>query len=180
MDELIPILKDGFPWLAGGLFCLSLIFECSKIEISPWTSLFTWISKLITKDVKDEIDAKIIEVKTEMNNTNKRLDDIVYIKSARYQEIIDGLKQMSEKLEEMAKEADDKEMMRLRWEILSFARDLRSDTKFSQDDFHHIFEANDKYHRIIDKRNFVNGVIDADMRYVNEVYQKRLESNDFA
>ena len=179
MEDLIPILKDGFPWLAGGLFALSLIFECTKIKISPWTWLFTWISKLITKGVKDEIDTKISDVNVEMSNINKRLDDIVYIKSAHYQEITDGLKQMADKLEDMAKDSDDKEMMRLRWEILSFARSLKNGDKYSQDEFYHIFEANDKYHRIIAKRNFVNGVIDADMKYVNEVYQKCLEKNDF-
>ena len=180
MDELIPIVKDSFPWLAGGLFCLSLIFECTKIKISPWTWLFSWIAKIITKDVSAEVDSKIDCVNKEMTDINKRLDDIVYIKSAHYQEITDGLKLMADKLEEMARDNDDKEMMRLRWEILSFARSLKNGDKYSQDEFYHIFEANDKYHRIIAKRNFVNGVIDADMRYVNEVYQKCLESNDFA
>lgn len=180
MEELIPILKDGFPWLAWGLFGLSIIFEWTKIKISPWTWLFSWISKIITKDVATEVDLKIDNVNKEMNDINKRLDDIVYIKSAHYQEIIDGLNQMTKSLEDMAKDSDDKEMMRLRWEILSFARSLKNGDKYSQDEFYHIFEANDKYHRIIAKRNFVNGVIDADMKYVNEVYQKCLENNDFA
>lgn len=180
MDELIPIIKDSFPWLAGGLFGLSLVFEFSKIKINPWKWLFSQFAKLITKDVNEEIDIKISGVNTEMSNINKRLDDIVYIKSTHYQEITDGLKLMAEKLEEMAKDNDDKEMMRLRWEILSFARSLKNGDRYSQDEFYHIFEANDKYHRIIEKRNFVNGVIDADMRYVNEVYQKCLESNSFA
>ena len=179
MEELIPILKDSFPWLAWGLFGLSIIFEWTKIKISPWTWLFSWISKIITKDVATEVDLKIENVNKEMNDINKRLDDIVYIESAHYQEITDGLKQMTEKLEDMAKDSDDKEMMRLRWEILSFARSLKNGDKYSQDEFYHIFEANDKYHRIIAKRNFVNGVIDADMKYVNEVYQKCLEKNDF-
>lgn len=179
MEELIPILKDGFPWLAWGLFGLSIIFEWTKIKISPWTWLFSWISKIITKDVATEVDLKIDNVNKEMNDINKRLDDIVYIKSAHYQEIIDGLGQMTKRLDDMAKDSDDKEMMRLRWEILSFSRSLKNGDKYSQDEFYHIFEANDKYHRIIEKRGFINGIIDADMKYVNEVYQKCLGCNDF-
>lgn len=180
MEELIPILKDGFPWLAWGLFGLSIVFEWTKIKISPWTWLFSWISKIITKDVSKEVDLKIDNVNKEMNDINKRLDDIVYIKSTHYQEITDGLKQMADKLEEMAMNNDDSEMKKLRWDILTFAREVRSGVKFSQVEYHHIFEANDKYHSIIDKRGFTNGVIDADMIYINEMYQKCLENNDFA
>lgn len=169
MEQLMELAKGNLlPWIAVVLLILSWVFEVSKIKISPWSWLFGQIAQLITKDVKKEI-----------TDVNKRLDDIVYIKSTHYQEIIEGLGKTASIMEEIWQAIDENEMNRLRWEILSFADSLRSGNIHSIDAFRHIIEVNDKYHRIIDKRGFVNGVIDAEMAYITEEYKRHLKENDF-
>ena len=161
MKEVIALLEDSLPWVATILFGLSLVVEFTKIKFNPWSWLFDIIAKALTKDI------------------DKRLDEIVNVKSAHYQEIIDTLNKTTAAIADMNKTIDSNEMARLRWEILAFADSCRSGNKHSKDAFHHIIESNDKYHAIIDKHGFVNGVIDAEMAYILSVYQERLATNDF-
>ena len=154
MEEVITLLRDSFPWVATILFGLSLVVEFTKIKFNPWSWLFGAISKALTKDI------------------DKRLDEIVNGKSAQYQEIIDTLNKTTAAIADMNKTIDGNEMARLRWDILSFADSCRSGNIHSKDAFHHIIESNDKYHMIINKHGFVNGVIDAEMAFILDTYKE--------
>ena len=197
MGELIDLAKDNIPWVGTLLIFLSIFFEFSKIKINPLSWAFRKLSEKATEDVRKE--NKVIH--QENLDINKRLDDVVYVKSRHYEEIcqwrndindiVKGLdavntkvaetiNNINSKLDEMYESQDENEMNRLRWEILSFADDLKSGHKHSCDSFHHVMEVNDKYHRIIAKRGFSNGVIDAEMEYIKNVYKKLLENNDFS
>lgn len=197
MKELIGLVQDNVPWLAVVLVCLSFVFEFSKVKVNPWSWMFKTFKNKMTEDIQKDN----ITIHKENADINKRLDEVVYIKSEHYKEIvqwkddmssivkgledvnakiIDAIDNINAKLDEMYQSQDENEMVRLRWEILSFADSCRSGNKHSKDAFHHIIEGNDKYHRIIDKRGFVNGVIDAEMEYIVQTYQKCLEENDFA
>lgn len=197
MKELISLAQDNIPWLFYTLVFLSIFFEFSKIKINPLSWLFKTLSKKITEDIEKD-NAKIHK---ENADINQRLDDVVYTKSRHYEEIvqwrqdigeivkglesvnvkiIETIDNINSKLDEMYESQDENEMNRLRWEILSFADSLKSGDKHSQDAFHHIIEVNDKYHRIIAKRGYTNGVIDTEMEYVKETYKKLLEDNDFS
>ena len=197
MRELIELAQNNIPWLAVVLVVASLFFEFSKIRINPLTWLFKEFQKKILEEDVKEHEA----IHKENVDINKRLDEVVYIKSKHYQDIVkwqsatDGdvndlkvitsqmvtmMNEISTKLDKMYEDQDANEMVRLRWEILSFADSCRSGNKHSKDAFHHIIESNDKYHRIIEKRGFVNGVIDAEMEYIKEAYHHCCDTDDFA
>lgn len=150
ITEVITLLQDSFPLVAAVLFGLSLVVEFTKIKFNPWSWLFDTIATALTKSI------------------DKRLETIV-----------ETLSQTTAAIADMNKTIDSNEMARLRWEILAFADSCRSGNKHSKDAFHHIIESNDKYHAIIDKHGFVNGVIDVEMAYILSVYQERLATNDF-
>ena len=197
MEELINLAQDNIPWLAVVLLVITGVFEFSKIRVNPWSWMFKTIKTKMTEDIQKDNDS----IHQENADINKRLDEVVYVKSEHYKEIVQwrndvnevvkGLESMNskivgaidklyEKLDEMYQGQDENEMVRLRWEILSFADSCRSGSKHSKDAFHHIIESNDKYHKIIEKRGFVNGVIDAEMEYILDIYKECLESNNFA
>lgn len=180
MKDLISLAQENIPWVATILIIVSFVFEFSKIKINPWSWMFKYFKKKITEDIHNE--------NTEIN---KRLDEVVYVKSKHYDEIVNGLSSLNqrlidtmecvnEKLDEMYHSQDENEMIRLRWEILSFADSCKSGMNHSKDAFHHIIETNDKYHRIIEKRNFVNGVIDAEMDYIMSTYRELRDKDGFA
>lgn len=95
------------------------------------------------------------------NGTNERLDKI------------------ETTLSNLSETIDENEMTRLRYEILSFANTCKTGGKHSKDEFHHIIEINDKYHRIIQKRGYVNGLIDAEMDFILDTYRKCRDIDDF-
>ncbi len=197
MRELIELAQDNIPWLAVVLVVASLFFEFSKIKINPLTCLFKAFQKKILEEDHKEHEA----IHKENLDINRRLDEVVNIKSKHYQDIVKWqdttngdvsdlklitsqiiakMDDIGAKLDQMYKDQDSNEMARLRWEILSFAESCRSGRKHSKDAFHHIIESNDKYHRIIEKRGFVNGVIDAEMEYILEAYHHCCDADDFA
>ena len=179
MKELIGLAQDNIPWITTMLIAISFVFEFSKIKLNPWSWIFKHLKKKLTEDIHDENMA-----------INKRLDKVVYVKSKHYDEIVEGLNNMNQKivdaigsmnskLDEMYQCQDENEMVRLRWEILSFADSCKGGSKHSKDAFHHIIETNDKYHKIIEKRNFTNGVIDAEMDYIMSTYRELRDKDGF-
>lgn len=197
MSQLIELAQDNIPWLAVVLVFVSVFFEFSKIKLNPLSWMFKEFKRKLMEDANKEHEV----IHKENADINRRLDEVVNIKSKHYQEIVkwqnatdedvNDLKiitsqmvtmmdEISTKLDKMYEDQDANEMVRLRWEILSFADSCRSGNKHSKDAFHHIIESNDKYHRIIDKRGFVNGVIDAEMEYILEAYHHCCDADDFA
>jgi len=89
------------------------------------------------------------------------------------------LGELTEKIEKMDKKIDDNEIYRLRWEILDFANSCRNKRKHSKEEFDHIIDANAKYHKILDSREQKNGQIDADYKYIMELYNRCSKENSF-
>ena len=196
MSQLIELAQDNIPWLAVVLVVVSVFFEFSKIKLNPLSWLFKAVQKKILEDAQKEHDI----LHKENADINRRLDEVVYVKSKHYDEIvkwqghtnddvndlkivttkiIEKMDEIGKKIDSMYEDQDANEMTRLRWEILSFADSCRSGSKHSKDAFHHIIENSDKYHKIIAKRGFVNGVIDAEMEYILETYHHLSETDDF-
>ena len=94
-------------------------------------------------------------------------------------EMMEMVKDLSSKVEEQGARIDDNERDRIRYEILDFANSCRNKRRHSIDEFEHIFEINDKYHEILERRKEKNGRIDRDMKYIQELYIKNQENDDF-
>lgn len=89
---------------------------------------------------------------------------------------IDGLVEKVDKIDQdvMTNEKD-----RIRWEILDFANSCRNNRKHTRDEFQHIAALNDKYKDLLEKTNDKNGVFEIEYNYIQKLYAKRLEKNDF-
>ena len=196
MNQLIELAQDNIPWIGTLFIFLSIFFEFSKIKINPLSWMFKALSQKITEDIHKEN----VAIHKENEDINKRLDEVVNVKSEHYKDIVKWQKEtdkevsdlqslnakimelmdnVNSKIDEMRTHQDENEMHRMRWEILSFADSLKGGNKHSKDAFHHIFDINAKYHKIIEKRKFVNGVIDIEMEYITETYMELSKTDDF-
>lgn len=71
------------------------------------------------------------------------------------------------------------EIDRIRYEILSFSNSCRKKQKHTRDEFVHIIELNQKYHRLIAEKQIKNGQLDIEYEFIESVYKKCLENNSF-
>ena len=74
---------------------------------------------------------------------------------------------------------DDNEIDRIRWEILEFSNSCRSGKRHTKEEFDHVINLNQKYHRILDEREEENGQVDLAFEYIRKIYCKCLENNSF-
>lgn len=74
---------------------------------------------------------------------------------------------------------DNNEIDRIRWEILDFANSCRNKHRHTREEFLHIINLNEKYHKILDERGMTNGQIDIEYEYIEGLYRKCLEENSF-
>lgn len=88
-------------------------------------------------------------------------------------------KDLNEKINSIEKEVqdisfkvDENEISRIRHEILSFANLCRQGLEHTKDDFLHIIEINEKYHKILDNRKLTNGVLDEEFLTIKKYYEK--------
>lgn len=89
------------------------------------------------------------------------------------------LGRLEAKLDSISDTVDDNEIDRIRWEILEFANSCRNHKKHTYDEFVHIIALNEKYHKILKKRDMTNGQIDAEYTYILALFTKCQEENDF-
>lgn len=93
--------------------------------------------------------------------------------------LMERLDDQDEKMDELRDSIDDNEIDRIRWEILVFANSCREGQRHTLDEFDHIIELNEKYHKILKRRNLTNGKIDLEYRYIVKIYENCQATNDF-
>lgn len=88
-------------------------------------------------------------------------------------------KKVLEKMEILSKKMTDHEIDQLRWNILDFANSCRQGRRHTKDEFEHVIKAHTDYMRILKENNMENGQVDADYKYIEEIYHKCMKNNDF-
>lgn len=149
MDTLIDFIL-GLESVAFVLGLLSVFFEISKIKINPLSSLFKWIGSKTNQDIEKKLDA-----------------------------VKEDVKELEGKIEKVDEKVDHSDVNRLRWEILNFSAECRQRQRHTRDQFVHVIESNEEYHTILEERGEQNGVLDAEFKYISELYDKCLRENDF-
>lgn len=86
---------------------------------------------------------------------------------------------IADQVETLQEDVDANEKDRIRWEILDFANSCRNGRNHSHDEFKHIVELHDKYEALLAKTGDKNGVFNAEYEWIQELYKKRLDKNDF-
>lgn len=129
------------------------------------------IKRTHTHDI-DELEKKATERKhqseTIVATWKHELDNIIEMLSMIRQEATDReMKQMQREIKDM------------RYKIIRFSKELRCNDPKSKDEFNHIFETIDDYHKVLDELEMENGQIDIEVQYINSKYMLLLETNGF-
>ena len=124
--------------------------EFTKIKVNPLSAIFNWIGGKINAPMIRRID----ELSKKQDEQKKAIEDLQDTQ-------------------------DDNEIDRIRWEILDFANSCKQKKRHTLDEFDHIIELNEKYHRILKRRNLTNGKIDLEYNYIVQIYKKCQEENSF-
>lgn len=88
-------------------------------------------------------------------------------------------KRLNEKVDKLSRQMTDHEIDQLRWNILDFANSCRQGRRHTKDEFEHVIKAHTDYMRILKENNMENGQVDADYKYIEEIYHKCMKNNDF-
>lgn len=132
------------------VFALASIIEITPIKWDPLTSILSWFGNRINKTLSKEVAG-----------------------------LSDSVKEQAKKVDALDAKIDMNEIDHIRWEILNFANSCRHEQKHSKDEFEHIINLHQKYGEILDSRNLKNGLISLEYEYIEEIYKRRLEKNDF-
>ena len=82
-------------------------------------------------------------------------------------------------VQKISNDIDENEKDRIRWQVLDFASSCRDGRLHTKDEFQHIIALNDKYQKLLQKTNDSNGYFDEQYKYIQNIYHKRQEKNDF-
>ena len=133
---------------------LSVFIQISPIKINPWSKLFKWIGKIITEESNKKIDS----LETSINETNTKVElETTAIKAS----------------------INENEKDRIRWEVLDFANSCRNGRLHTEEEFKHVISLNDKYTILLKLTNDKNGVFESNYKYIKELYEEHLKTNDF-
>lgn len=102
-----------------------------------------------------------------------------YCGSKLNEDLRKDIKEMKSDIEKLDNKVDSNEIDRIRWEILDFSNSCRNKRKHTRDEFLHIIELNQKYHKIIKEKGIENGQIDLEYDFIEGIYKKCLENNSF-
>lgn len=102
-----------------------------------------------------------------------------YCGSKLNEDLRKDIKEMKSDIEKLDNKVDANEIDRIRWEILDFSNSCRNKRKHTRDEFLHIIELNQKYHKIIKEKGIENGQIDLEYDFIEGIYKKCLENNTF-
>lgn len=153
MDTLISNLTAG--QITGGIAVLAAIlasiFEVSKIEINPWSSLFGYIGRAINKDVIAKVDAlekQVIKIQEDADARDAK--------------------------------ADERDAKAARARILRFGDECLHDVKHSKEHFDEIMRDIKEYETYcLDHPNFENNTAVHTIDLINEIYHDRMRDHSF-
>lgn len=94
-------------------------------------------------------------------------------------QVLEKVEDLGKKLDATEKKIDENEIDRIRWEILDFANSCRNGRHHTKDEFDHIIQQNDKYHKILEEREMTNGQTELAFDYISAIYTHCMEENSF-
>lgn len=93
--------------------------------------------------------------------------------------LIAKVDEQGKQITELDKKIDMNEIDHIRWEILNFANSCRNGCRHTKDEFEHVINLHEKYHKILDDRHMTNGLITIEYEFIEDIYRHCLEKNNF-
>ena len=145
----VGVIIQSLGWIFLGI--ITFVEKFGPKDKKPWTALFTFIGKLITKDFA-ESQKKLIE----------RMDSL------------------SLEVKEVARSVDETRAIAARVRILRFGDELLEGRTHSKDTFDQTLLDIDNYERYCKEHaEFKNHVTESTSAFIQEQYQERLRKHDF-
>lgn len=162
-------LKQVVDFIVGIVAVLSVVVEFSKkIPFHPWSFILSYIGKALTKDLYKKVE----EIEAKQDTNIEALNELKH-------DVDDKFKDVDKRFNEVEKNSDTKEAKRLRARIIDFADRCRSNQRFTKTSFDNISRDYDDYISYCDRHNIPNHFIDAEYKYIKEVYLEKQRNNDF-
>lgn len=148
MDALYKVVSSlGYTKGAIIILLLGIFIDINPgIKFNPIKAIFRYLGKAFNSTVENElndfkidINAKINEIQTEQSEQREALDKIIL-------------------------NDQNKEIQRLRWEIIDFNNGIMNEVRHSREQYRHVLDAYDKYSRIIDEIG-----VNVDLEYYRSV-----------
>lgn len=89
------------------------------------------------------------------------------------------LSNIDKKIESQQRMIEDNEKDRIRWEVLDFANSCRYGRNHSKDEYQHIVDISDKYHKMLKESGETNGVFTLEYNYIIAEYERKSKDNSF-
>lgn len=175
---------------------ISVIIEKSKkLPFNPWSKLFKWVGEKMTSSISNQINVFKEEQKNHIAELDKRqtarmealeksnleTQESIEHMHKEYKESIKTIREeYNARIDKLEYSADEKEVKRLRSNIICFADSCRNgDVKHTKQHFENIFRDYDDYLSYCKARNFQNHFIDGEMEYIKAVYTEASKGNKF-
>ena len=145
----VGVIIQSLGWIFLGI--ITFVEKFGPRDKKPWTALFTFIGKLITKDFAESQKA-----------------------------LIDRVDVLSDKIEIVAESVDETRAIAARVRILRFGDELLESRKHSKDTFDQAMLDIDNYERYCKSHeNFKNHITEETVTFIQEQYRERLRNHNF-
>jgi hypothetical protein len=94
-------------------------------------------------------------------------------------QLTDAIDKINDSLGYMRQESIDREIARIRWDILKFATDISNGKKASRESYDFISKLYMRYEQLLEETGQENGLVDESVKYIKETYHQRLENGEF-
>lgn len=148
--------------------CVMILAACGigleftpVIKINPISKLFSFIGKTLNSSTIEQ-----------MEYIQKKNED-------QFDNILNKICEIDKNQQEIRQEQIGKTIDDLRWNILDFANSCRNGQKHSREEFDHVISAHTDYELICEKNNIKNGRVEADFRFVLDIYNELLHTDGF-
>lgn len=145
----VGVIIQSLGWIFLGI--ITFVEKFGPKDKKPWTALFTFIGKLITKDFAESQKA-----------------------------LIDRVDVLSDKIEVVAESVDETRAIAARVRILRFGDELLEGRKHSKDTFDQALLDIDNYERYCKSHEgFKNHITEETVTFIQEQYRDRLRNHNF-
>lgn len=144
-------VKDVITWIIYAFIGLCLFLE--KIKNSPYhpfTMFFKWIGKLMNEQLEEKID-----------------------------NVAESAKKNNEDIKALDRKVDEREIKRLRSDMICFADSCSAGNKYSKEHYENILTEYTDYLNLCDTHSVPNHVLTSKMNFVQNQYQEKLFKNSF-
>ena len=163
---LLDVVSWIWDHIVAIILVLSVFFEISKIKLNP----ISWLMKLLFKPVKKDMDEMKAELKKDISDMEKKLSsEIDAVKSEVNSE--------HQRIDDLIHSTELAEISRIRWNIIEFSNSIENGQKHIRDEYRHIQDEGERYHKLIEKYDLKNGIIKEEMEKIKKRYDENRDSS---